>query len=43
MAYVIAAYALVIASLAWYGWRIHQQRRQLERMDEPTPRDEPGV
>jgi hypothetical protein len=31
MAYVIAAYGLVIGTLVIYGWRVQQQRRQLER------------
>ena len=33
MAYVIAAYGLVIGTLAIYGFRVQAQRRQLERAE----------
>jgi len=31
MGYVIAAYGLVVGSLAFYGWRLHRQRREILR------------
>jgi hypothetical protein len=31
VSYVIAAYALVVGSLVWYGWRVQSQRRQISR------------
>jgi hypothetical protein len=43
VSYLIAAYALVIGTLAAYGWRVQSQRRQLMRQtgsDEPGDRDE---
>jgi hypothetical protein len=33
MAFVIAAYGLVIGTLVVYGFRVQRQRRQLERAE----------
>jgi hypothetical protein len=41
VSYVIAAYGLVVATLAWYAWRVQQQRLRLderERGDAPEDR-----
>jgi len=41
MSYVIAAYALVVGTLALYGWRLHRQRRELLRRPPAPPPSEP--
>jgi len=38
--YTVAAYALVIGSLAWYGWRVQKQRRELMRRRNGDPTGE---
>lgn len=40
VAHLIAAYAIVIAALAAYGWRVQGQRRQLMRRVPPDERRE---
>ena len=43
MAYMIAAYALVIGALVAYGWWVQGQRRQLMRQAHPVDPDEPDA
>ena len=37
MSYVVAAYGLILGTLAVYAWRLRGQRRLLERLARQTP------
>jgi hypothetical protein len=37
MSFVIAAYTLILGTLAVYAWRLRGQRRLLERLARQTP------